>query len=613
MQSNLQLLREKYHKGVGQIPHLWRGLRLVWDSAPGWTAVWLLLLGLQGVLPAAQVYLTRYVVDSMVVMIQNPENLANLPPVLVGVALMALVLIVKELLRSLASLSRTTLSEQSRDYLSHLIHQKSMEIDLAYYDSPRYYDLLYRARTGATYRSMALLESLGVLLQNGITLVAMLLVLLPYAWWMPIALLISTLPAFFIVLQHRLRLHRWTVKNTPDERRAWYYDWLLTSRDTAAELRLFQLSDHFQEAFQSLRRRLRLERIQLMRAQSRAELAAGSLALVVTGLSMIWMIGQALRGLVTLGDLALFYSAFNQGQGLMRFFMENVGEMYSHSFFLGDMFEFLALQPRVTDPAEPVAVPQNLREGICFDHITFRYPESSRKTLQDFSLSIAAGQIAAVVGANGAGKSTLVKLLCRFYDPQEGAITLDGVNLRDFSIEDLRRQITVLFQEPVHYSATVRQNIALGDMQADPSLERIIAAAQAAGADKSISYLADGYDTLLGKWFEGGADLSVGEWQRMALARAFLRLAPVIVLDEPTSAMDPWAEADWLTRFRQLAAGHTALLITHRFTTAAFADCIHVMDEGRIVESGNHHELLSGGGRYAASWKEQMQRWMSAS
>jgi ATP-binding cassette subfamily B protein len=459
---------------------------------------------------------------------------------------------------------------------------------------------------------MALLESVGALLQSGITLAAMLVVLLPYGWWLPIALLVSTLPAFFIVLQHRLRLHRWLVKNTPDERRAWYYDWLLTVREAAAELRLFQLSDHFQEAFQSLRRRLRGERIQLMRAQSRAELAAGSLALLVTGLAMVWMIGQALHGLVTLGDLALFYSAFNQGQGLMRSFMENVGEMYSHSFFLSDLFEFLGLQPRIADPAQPVSVPRALRKGIRFEHVTFSYPESTRKTLQDFNLDIAAGQVAAIVGANGAGKSTLIKLLCRFYDPQEGTITIDGTNLRDFSVQDLRRQMTVLFQEPVHYSATVRENIALGDVQAAPSLDQVLAAAEAAGADKPIGYLADGYDTLLGKWFEGGADLSVGEWQRLALARAFLRQAPVIVLDEPTSAMDPWGEADWLGRFRQLAGGRTAILITHRFTTAAFADCIYVMDEGRIVEAGSHHELLSGSGRYAASWKEQMQRWMRA-
>ena len=239
--------------------------------------------------------------------------------------------------------------------------------------------------------------------------------------------------------------------------------------------------------------------------------------------------------------------------------------------------------------------------------MTFRYPGGERTALQDFDLAIPTGKIMAIVGPNGAGKSTLVKLMCRFYDPQAGSIELDGIDIRRLAIEDLRRQITVLFQMPVSYYATAGQNIAMGDLPAKPRLADIEAAARGAGAHEIIARLPRGYDTQLGKWFADGTELSAGEWQRIALARAFLRQAPIVVLDEPTSFMDSWAEAKWLARFRKLVEGRTAVIITHRFTTAMQADMIHVMDEGQIVESGSHAELLAQAGLYAQSWRAQMQ------
>jgi ATP-binding cassette subfamily B protein len=352
---------------------------------------------------------------------------------------------------------------------------------------------------------------------------------------------------------------------------------------------------------------LRNERIKLAWNESLAELAAVVLALAITGLSLVWMLWKVMQGNLMLGDLALFYQAFQRGQVLMGTLFENLGDIYSDSLFLSDLFEFLALEPQVTDPMQPAPVPVSLKEGIRFEEVTFRYPDSEGTTLRDFDLTIPGGSIVAIVGANGAGKSTLIKLLCRFYDPDSGRILMDGINLRRFSLGALRRQITILFQEPVKYQGTFSENIALGDLAAANDPHQIELAARAAGADKVLDGLPHGYETLLGKWFKGGTDLSVGEWQRLALARAYWRQAPILILDEPTSAMDPWAEHDWLQRFRKLAAGQTTLIITHRFTTAMYADRIHVMEEGQIVESGSHAELLALGGRYAQSWQAQMQ------
>jgi len=287
--------------------------------------------------------------------------------------------------------------------------------------------------------------------------------------------------------------------------------------------------------------------------------------------------------------------------------LENAGQFYGNSLFLGNLFEFLALQPKIIcRGGPPWPSVREVKASISFKGVSFSYPDATSKALNDFSMTIPSGKIVAIVGPNGAGKSTLLKLLCRFYDPDGGKIEIDGRDLRDFAADDLRRLITVLFQQPFHYNTTVRENVLYGDLKLQSSDAQIDAAITAAGAEEIVARLPQQEQTLLGRWFAGGAELSVGEWQRVALARAFLRQAPIIILDEPTSALDPWAEADWLERFRELAVGRTSIIITHRFTTAMHADVIHVMDHGRIIESGSHQRLLEQSGLYAESWSRQM-------
>jgi len=623
---NLKLLLPTLRSILGQLPHLGKAIHLVWTAAHNWMLVWISLLIVQGLLPGATVYLSRSLVNRLVRSVGGGTTWEAVRPVLGLVAWMAGLMLLTELLRGAATWVRTAQSELVKDYISRLIQHQSSTVDFAFYESPDYYDRLHRAQRDAYFRPVALLESGGSVLQNSITLLAMVAVLIPFGLWLPLALLVSTLPAFHVVLRFSLRQYQLGVRMTPDERRAWYYNWLLTTGDTAAEMRLFNLGNHFQELHQAIRERLRNEQLRLVRQQGLSEVGAGGMALLITGITLAWMVWRALQGRVTLGDLALFYQAFNQGQGVMRSVLQNLGQIYSNSLFLSNLFEFLDLQPQVIDPQHPLPIPTVLQQGIRFEHIKFSYPGSDRVALENFNLTIPAGQIVAIVGNNGAGKSTLIKLLCRLYDPQAGRITLDGLDLKDLATADLRNLITVLFQQPVHYNATAAENIALGVIgrdaenggaadQIDRAIEsriqhlnpQIVAAAEAGGADQPINRLPQTYDTLLGKWFVGGTDLSGGEWQRVALSRAFLRQAEIIILDEPTSAMDSWAEADWLRRFRSLVAGRTAIIITHRFTTAMQADMIHVMVEGKIVESGRHAGLLAQGGSYAQSWALQVQ------
>ena len=590
-----------------QLRYLPQALGLVWSASRHWTVVWAVLLVLQGALPVATVYLTRMVVDSLVAATTNAGGWTALQPTLLLIAAMVGVLLLMEGLRSLAGWVRAMQAELVQDHVHALIHAKAATLDISFYDTPNYYDRLHRARVDALNRPMQLLENIGSLLQNGLTLAAMATVLLTYTLWLPVVLIGSTLPALWVMTRYTLEFHRWRLRNTVNERRARYYDWLLSWRDAAMELRLFALGGHYQGLFQQLRGQLRGERMRLIRGQVLAEVGAGSLAVVATGLAIIWMAWRVTQGLASLGDVALFYQVFTQGQRLMRTSLENAGDVYRNILFLENLFEFLALEPQVHEPVRPIPFPDRLQAGIRFEAVTFRYPESERLALDHLSVEVPAGQMVAFVGANGAGKSTLIKLLCRFYDPDGGRITLDGIDLRDMSLDDLRRQITVLFQEPVRYHTTVAENIALGDLAAEPTTAAIAAAARAAGAEPPITRLPDRYETVLGKWF-GGAELSVGEWQRIALARAFLRHASVLILDEPTSAMDSWAEADWLTRFRRLAAGRTTIIITHRFTTAMQADYIYVMEGGRVVEAGSHSSLLALNGRYGRSWRTQTQK-----
>ncbi|MGH9768519.1 MAG: ABC transporter ATP-binding protein [Blastocatellia bacterium] len=593
---------------LNSLSYLPRAISLVWKASGKWSIAWAAVLIVQGILPVAAVYLTKALVDGLVAVMGEGRDSAKLRELLVWAILMAVVALASETLRGVSIIIRTAQSELLGDYITGLIHRQSVIVDYAFYEMPDYYDHLYRAREDASYRAVELIEILGELLQDGITLCGMAVALTMFEWYLPIALLFSTFPALVVVMRHALKEHEWRLKKTGDERRAWYYDWVLTTDVAAAEIRLFGLGPHFQNAYQTIRAALRGEHLKLTRRQSLENFFAGLFAMAVTGVVMALLALQAVQGKVTLGTLALFYQAFNQGQGLMRALLGNVGQLYANSLFLGNLFEFLALKPRVCDPmdmAQPAPAPSPIKDGIEFRGVTFAYPGSERAVLRNFDFKLSAGKITAIVGLNGAGKTTLIKLICRFYDPQSGGVLIDGVDIRRMKLDDLRRMITVLFQQPVHYNVTVAENIRLGDATADVSVESLESAIRSAGAEEIIRRLPRGHESVLGKLFIEGNELSVGEWQRIALARAFWRNSPIVLLDEPTSAMDSWAEAEWLNRFREVTAQRTALLITHRFTTAMRADVIHVMVGGEIVESGRHEELISLDGVYAQSWHEQ--------
>jgi ATP-binding cassette, subfamily B, bacterial len=581
--------------------------QLVWQASHHYTVMWAVLLIVQGMLPALSIYLTRSVVDGLTLAAGKGLTPATSQTLLLPLAGLLATMIATQIISSLNEWVRTAQSELVQDHISQLIHQQSITIDYGCYESSAEIDRLERAREGASSRSLSLLENMGSLIQNSLTLISVASMLIFYAAWMPIALIISALPALYIVLSMNRLQYAWSQRTVTDRRRLQYYELLLTMGPTAAELRLFNFGSHFQQRYQQIRQRLRQEQLKLIKKQGFYRLIASFFSFLISGIALLEIGRLFLIGRFSLGDLALFYQAFNQGQGIVRSLLGSLGQIDRNSLFVRNLFEFLKLRPQVCDPIAPVPPPQKVYQQIQFHNVTFRYPGAAIPTLQNFNLTLPADQIVAIVGDNGAGKSTLIKLLCRFYDPEAGSITIDGLDIRQFRLADLRRMISVLFQFPITYQLTAAENIFLGDIDAPSDHDRAKMAAQGSGIHEKITTLPQGYDAQLGKWFPNGTDLSGGQWQRLALARAFYRQAPLIILDEPTSAMDPWAEHDWLERFRVMAKERTALVITHRFTLAMRADIIHVMRSGQIVESGTHTQLLKTGGLYAQSWADQMQ------
>jgi ATP-binding cassette subfamily B protein len=580
-----------------QLPAGRRALALVWGAARGWTLAWSVLLVGQGLIPAGQALLLRTLVNRLVV---SPRWAAIAPSAL-GIASLW---IIGQVLSSALSWVRAVQAERVQDEVHRLIHLQALRLDLAFYDHPESYDQLHRARVDAISQPLALLESLGSLVQNGLGFLVLAGILWTYARWLPLLLVCTAIPGLLLVARHILKEHRWHLEHTTLERRTRYLDWLITERSAAAELRLFDLGAYHRNAFESFRKILREGRLRLERQGALTELGAGFLAWGGSVAGLGWMLNRTLIGKAGLGDLLLCFQAFQQCQMLLRSLLDGSGKIYRSLLFVENLDEFLRLEPAILPGlAGEAGLP--MKHSIRFESVSFTYPGGSHQALDKFDLEIPKGKIVALVGHNGAGKSTLIKLLCRFYDPDGGRILLDGVDIRSLDLVGLRRQITVLFQDPVHYHASVGENITFGDVDAAQDKDRMWKAAQDAGALAPIEGLQGGFGALLGKWF-GGAELSGGEWQRIALARAFFRRASLIILDEPTSSMDSWAEQDWLGRFRALTEGRTGLMITHRFTTAMHADIIHVLDKGRVVESGTHADLVALGGSYASSWSAQM-------
>jgi ATP-binding cassette, subfamily B, bacterial len=591
------MLTRKIAQYFRRLPAGRRAFAIIWKAAGWWVALWSALLFFQALVPAGLALLLRTLFNRLG---STPQWSSILQPAL-GVA--GLWIVVLALSNALAWV-RAVQAERIQEEVYRLIQIQAMRVDMAFYDHSESYDHLHRVEMETLSQPLAMLENLGSLVQNGLGFLVLAGILFTYAGWLPVLLVATAIPGMLMMVRRILKEHACYLELTIQERRSRYMHRVITDPDGAAELRLFDLGAYHREAFKRIRANLWQHKLRLVWQGALTELAAGLLAWVGSIVGLGWMLHQTIAGHAKLGDLLLCFTAFQAGQGQLRALLECASKIYESLLFIGNLDDFLKVEPAIRS-GRPGVSGFPIARSIRFERVSFTYPGGGHLALDAFDLEVPQGKFVALVGHNGAGKSTLIKLLCRFYDPDGGRILFDGVDLRELDLEALRGHITVLFQGPVHYQATVRENIGFGGVNRLSDEKGIWEAARNAGALEPIEGLQGGFETILGRMF-GAAELSGGEWQRVALARAFFRDAPLVILDEPTSAMDSWAEQDLLDRFRALVKGKTAILITHRFTTAMHADVIHVIDKGRIIESGSHAQLVVLGGTYAASWAAQM-------
>jgi len=591
--------RSKLYQSIDLRP----ALALIWQSGPRMAVATLALTLLQGALPLISLYLLKLIVDAVEGALgQGDVDFAAIAW-LIGLA--AGVALLQAGLQAATSYVGEAQSVVLSDYMFDRVHTKSSEVDLEYYENPEYHDTLHLAQQQTPHRPRMILQALLTIVQNGVSLVAVAGLLFLFHWSIPLVLVAAALPGLVVRLRYAETIYRWHRSTAPRDRLARYLSYVLTQDSHAKEMRLFDLSALFTGRFLGVRKDLRGEQLEIARKRAWAELVAqGSGTLAIFG-SLVFIAWRTFQGSITLGDLVMYFQAFQRGQNFLREMMRGLGDLYGNNLYLNSFYELMDLEPKVVDPPDPKPMPQPIREGIVFERVSFKYPEGERTALREVDLEIHPGETIALVGSNGAGKTTLVKLLCRLYEPSGGRIMVDGIDLREIAAGELRREISVVFQDYAKYHTTARENIWFGDVRSSPEDARVDDAARLSGVDEALSRLPKGYETLLGKWFESGEELSIGEWQKVALARAFLREAQITILDEPTSALDARTEVEVIERFRELARDRTAILISHRLSTVKMADRIYVMDGGQIVESGSHQELMAAAGVYARLFSSQ--------
>lgn len=592
---------------IRRVRYLVRAVHLVWQSAPSWTLASILLFVLQGIVPLLSLYLGKLLIDAVSIGLTTTDKTAILGKVMVLVILAGVVALVGNLCNSIIGLVSVAQTQLVTDHIHNILQAKSVEVDLEYYENAQYYDALHLAQEEAPYRPTTIINGLIQAGQNAISLVAIAALLVSLHWGIAVALFAAAIPGLFVRLKYARKLYRKQREWTSQQRRAGYFNWMLTSASYAKEIRLFDLGWFFQERFRNLRASIHREKLTLATRTFVAEWTIQASATIAVFGACGFIAYQTLQGVITLGGLVMYYQAFQRGQGTLQQMLTSLSSLYENSLFLSHLYEFLDLKRTVTEPRHPQTFPVPVQIGIQFNNVQFRYPGSTRPLLDDISLTIGAGETVALVGENGAGKTSLIKLLCRLYDPTDGQITIDGIDLRQLKTASLRQEISVVFQDYAHYNVTALENIGFGNINQLHAREEIELAARRTGADKAIASLPYGYDTILGKEFEQGEELSIGQWQKVALARAFLRQAQIIVLDEPTSALDAEAEHEVLEQFRQLTQGRTAILISHRLSSVKLADRIYFLKDGTIVESGTHNELMQRNGHYARLFKIQAQ------
>lgn len=587
-----------------------RSARLVWTTSPGYT---LLLFGttlIQGITPVVSLWVAKLIIDELVAGVVTQTF--DLPLLMWYVALEFVLMALGGGMPPLGQVAQTAISQLLRVRLSIAVMEVATRLEFAVLEEPGFHDRLQRVQRDALYRPLNLIQQLNHSLVGVVGLISVTILLLRVHLLAPVVVLLVGLPFFWVQSRSAQMLFDTSVETSQEARRMMYISILTVTLQAAKELRVFGLRDYLLGRYRDVAQRVRNRYIRNAWFKGIGSSLASLLATGGFVGAHVYLIRQVAAGALTIGDLAVYAGAFLTGGAQLAQIAMGIGAIKENGLFLSDMFEFfdraVELTRRPAEPAEPLRILSGdpaPGAAMTFREVSFRYPRGERDVLRGVSLQIEPGHVVAIVGENGAGKTTLIKLLCGLYRPVQGQIAIGGVDAEEIDPETRRAMVSVLFQDFVSYDLTLRENIGFGDLSALNDDAKLDAAAARAGLTDLLANLPKGYETQLGKEYEDGHEFSGGEWQRLALARAYLRNTPILILDEPTASLDPRAERQVFEEVRERAAGRTIIIISHRYSTVRLAEYIYVMHEGVIVEHGSHEALVAANGRYASLYEVQ--------
>jgi ATP-binding cassette subfamily B protein len=577
-------------------------LRFVWESGRTVVVFGLISRVIAALLPLALFWVSKLIIDTIYNILTRHQPLGTGLWWLVGAefALAVATGVVGRVIDYLDAL----LAGKYTHHVSVRVMEHAAGLDLVAYEDPAFYDRLERARVQATDR-LYMIQAIGRLIQQVITTITLSISIMLFSPWLLLLLIVGVLPAFVGETHFAFLGYAKNFRQTPIRRQLDYLRILGGSKEAAKELKLFGLKDFLTARFKGLSTRVYEEDVALAR---RKAIMGSVLSAIGTGgyyTAFVFAVWKTVTGVFSFGTLTFLANAIRDASSNLQQTFSTLSTIADQALFLTDLVAFFEMQPTIRSKPNALPAPRPIQRGFEFRNVSFRYPGSSRLVLNGLNFHLRPGERVALIGENGEGKTTIVKLLTRLYDPTDGQVLLDGVDLREYSLEDLYREIGVIFQDFMRYEMTARENIAVGRIEQIENMELLQRSAQKSMADEVVGKLPSGYAQMLGRRFDGGVDLSGGEWQKVALARAYLRDAQVLILDEPTSALDARSEYEVFQRFAELTAGKMALFISHRFSTVRMADRIVVLEKGRIAEEGDHDALTQLGGRYAEMFELQ--------
>lgn len=581
--------------------------RLVWETARFEGLLVLALRGVVGLALPAQVAVGKFAMDAILASIRTGAPMARALPF---VAALLGIRLVSSMTMTFSTERERVLAESVSRNSQYKLMEKALSLDLEAFETPSFYDQLHRGQQEASIRPWLLVMNLTGFVTSGITVLAFMVYLFGLEPILVPIILIAYIPLWFANVLGSQSRFMFRVLNTPKDRRMNYLSGVLTQLETAKEVRAFSLGEYLLGRYKVLSDE-RIEEVKkLARKNVRRQLAAnvGTSFLSAAGLALL--VFMNVSGAMNLSETAAALAALLLMSQRIGFAMSSANQLYESALFIEDFWSFLELKPKQITATSSARVPNDFTK-VSLDDVTFTYPEQEQPALRNVSLEIPRGKTVALVGENGSGKTTTAKLLCRLYDPDSGTVSWDGRDLRTCDPEELRKSIAVIFQDFAQYKLTARENIAFGDVEHLDDMERVIRSAKLAGANEFIESLPEGYEAMLGRLFSQGHELSIGQWQRMALARAFFREAPLVIMDEPTASLDARSEYELFKTMRDLFQGRTVLLISHRFSSVRMADLIYVLKDGEVIEQGDHDELMKLDGLYAELFTLQASAYLS--